>query len=204
MKVNFCIFNSFWFLNPLNFIKNITFVQGHWFLSALKNNTTFRFSALVLASHQSTCVPEKHRFAYGPYTSAKNRNVVLFCNADKLISVYRKLNILPTEFVIKTQKFPSRNPCLLFRTQKNISGSQIKVLRPCSSLIVKKKSSLFSFISKENIPWLASCYQTCSFEWTRPSRKKRPQVNCYSPQRFLAAKVEIDSASYGIVIEPLE
>ena len=37
----------------------------------------------LLASHQSTYVPEKHNFAYRPYTSAENRNVVLFCNADK-------------------------------------------------------------------------------------------------------------------------
>ena len=72
-----------------------------------KNNTAFRFSALVyglsnifiLSSlrfwlqfglYLYACAVEilnikNQRFAYRPYTSAENRNVVLFCNTDNHI-----------------------------------------------------------------------------------------------------------------------
>ena len=40
-------------------------------------------SDILLASYQSTCVPENRNFAYRPYTSAENRNAVLFSNTDK-------------------------------------------------------------------------------------------------------------------------
>ena len=42
-----------------------------------ENRMTF-----LLASQQSTYVPEKHSFAYRSYTSAENRNAALFCNTD--------------------------------------------------------------------------------------------------------------------------
>ena len=38
----------------------------------------------LLASHQSTYVPEKHSITYRPYTSTENWNVVFFCNANKV------------------------------------------------------------------------------------------------------------------------
>ena len=42
----------------------------------------------LLASHQSTYVPENDSFVYRPYTSAENRNVVLFCNRDNWFVVH--------------------------------------------------------------------------------------------------------------------
>ena len=44
----------------------------------------------LLISHLSTLVLEKHRFVHRPKTSEENRNVVLFCYADKASDCFKK------------------------------------------------------------------------------------------------------------------
>ena len=46
-----------------------------------------RKMTFLLISHQASLVLEKHRFAHRPQTSKENRDVVLFCYAEKLSCV---------------------------------------------------------------------------------------------------------------------
>ena len=59
--------------------------------TASKNEAETEENDILLISHQTTIVPEKHRFEYRPYKSEEYRNVVLFCTTDKIFLI---INIL--------------------------------------------------------------------------------------------------------------
>ena len=72
----------FWYTESWNF--RISTAHAYKYKTKLQPKIKRRENKndILLASHQSTYVPEKHSFAYRPYTSAENRNAVLICNTD--------------------------------------------------------------------------------------------------------------------------